>query len=199
MRTPDRPQTLAQASHPRILHALLCIGLFSGAVAGAALFPKLLKQIPFELQDEYVLLTRMEPDKTQEPFTNAQPFAILFSNRVVRADGTVRPVTGVIRVSQKGTNVYMISFEDKSSWLITPGDTKSNLVILEPKPQDRTKATIFVVARKQKPAVAKRPDTNQIREVWISAPPTMPEPHIRPLPGHSQDLIDTRTPPPNDP
>lgn len=40
--------------------------------AGAALFPKLMRQVPVELRGEYLLLLKMNPDRTQEQFTNAR-------------------------------------------------------------------------------------------------------------------------------
>ena len=98
----------------RLLLAMII--LVCGVAAQAGLFPKLMKQAPQELQSEYVLLARMEPGRTNEVFTNPPPFATIYSNRVVLADGTVRTIEGVIRVRQKGTNVYMVSFEGEASW-----------------------------------------------------------------------------------
>jgi hypothetical protein len=122
--------------------------------AQAGLLPKILKQVPAELQGEYVLLTKyvllpkMNPEKTQEGFTNPPPFATILSNTVVLASGTVRPVESVIHVSQKGTNVHLVSFGGKASWLISPGPSPSTLLVLEPIPDKPKQATVFVIGRK---------------------------------------------------
>jgi hypothetical protein len=109
---------------------------------------KSVRQIPEELRGDYLLSLRVNPDKTRDLYTNPPPFVTIFSNRVVSAEGQVRIVEGLIRVRQKGTNVYMVSFKDKSSWLITPNTSPLGLVVLEPKEKDPKQATIFFIERK---------------------------------------------------
>ncbi len=124
--------------------ALLCVS----AVAG--LFPKLMKQMPQELQGEYVLLARVNPDKSHEDFTtNALPFATVLSNRVVLADGGVRLIESVARVTSKGTNVHLVSFEGKGSWIIAPAGPRKQFAVLQ-STNDKPKAppTMLLLSRK---------------------------------------------------
>jgi hypothetical protein len=133
-----------------------------GAAAQAGLFPKLMKQAPQELQSEYFLLARMEPDRPHEVFKNPPPFATILSNRVVLADGAVRIIEGVIRVRQKGTNVYMVSFEGEASWAVVQCDP-FKLVVLERNEKGRKRPTGLVLSRK--PTV----------EAQTNAPPAKPQ------------------------
>lgn len=120
--------------------AVLC------ADARAGLFPKIMKQMPKELQGEYVLLGRINPDKSHEEFTtNALPFATVLSNRVVLADRVVKAIEAVIRVRQKGTNVHLVSFEGKESWVLVPGHSASQLVVLQPDKNNPKAAPTFLV------------------------------------------------------
>jgi hypothetical protein len=63
-----------------------------------------------------------------------------------------------MRITQNGTNVYAISFKDKTSWLATPNAPDHKLIIVEPKPENTKLATIYVVT--PKPAAPER--TNAI-------------------------------------
>ena len=118
-----------------------------GVAAQAGLFPKLMKQAPQELQSEYFLLARMEPGRTNEVFAKPPPFATIYSNRVVLADGAVRMIEGVIRVRQKGTNVYMMSFEGEVSWAVVQCD-RFKLVVMEHKGKDSKRGMGLVMSRK---------------------------------------------------
>jgi hypothetical protein len=138
--------TLSHASAKRLVlgcFALLCVAALAG------LFPKFLRQVPGELEGEYFLLLKMNPDKTKEVFTNIPPFATFFSNRVALAAGEIRPVARVMRVAQKGTNVYVFSFEDRSSWMITQAGVPDRLVVLESSKTNSKSATMFVISRIQ--------------------------------------------------
>ncbi len=146
--------TMTKAStrlFPLLLKSCLALSVAClGADAHAGLFPKIMKQMPKELQGDYVLLGRMNPDKSHEEFTtNALPFATILSNRVILADGVVRPIEGVIRVRQKGTNVHLVSFEGKDSWIIVPGQSSTQLVVLQPdNSTPKGPPTFFVIGRK---------------------------------------------------
>ena len=132
--------------------ALSCLAARGGLFS---FIPKPMKQVPEELRGDYVLLLKRNPDKTQEQFTNAPPFATILSNRVVLAQGQVRLVDSLLRVREKGTNVYLMSFEDQSTWLITPTTSPPGLVVLAPvKGRDAKQTTIFVIS--PKPAAASR-------------------------------------------
>ena len=135
---------------------LTCFALL-GLSALAGLLPfKFLKQLPRGLQGDYFLLLKAALDKAKptstnappfEVFTNALPFATFFSNRVVTAAGATRPIKRVIQVTEKGTNVYMVSFQDKSSWIITQADLPDKWVVLEPTKTNARTATTFVISR----------------------------------------------------
>ncbi len=116
-------------------------------VAVAGLFPKFLKQVPRELQGEYLLKIKINPDKTQQVFTNLPLFATISSNRITLDAGASRSVERVIQVTQKGTNVYLVSFADQSSWIITPAGSPDQLVVLEPTKTNSKSATMLVISR----------------------------------------------------
>lgn len=122
-----------------------CALLGAGAVAG--LFPIFLKQVPRELHGDYFLLLRVSPDRTKQVFTNPPPFATIGSNQIALASGTVRAVERVMRVTQKGTNVYLFSFADESSWTITTAGSPDRLVVLEPNNTNSRSATMLVISR----------------------------------------------------
>ena len=136
--------------------------LVCGWAAQAGLFPKIMKQAPPELQSQYFLLARMEPGRTNEVFTNPPPFATIYSNRVVLADGAVRNIEGVIRVRQKGTNVYMVSFEGEASWAVVQCDPVK-LVVMEHREKGSKRATGLVMSRKP------------VAEAQTDAPPAKPQ------------------------
>ncbi len=127
---------------------LAMVVLLCSVAAQAALFPKLMKQAPPELQSEYFLLARMDAGRTNEVYTNPPPFATIFSNRVVLADGAVRMIDGVIRVRQKGTNIYMVSFEGEASWAVVQSDPLK-LVVMEHKEKGSKKGTGLILSRKR--------------------------------------------------
>jgi len=146
--TTSRDKTRRILSHTAAKRLLPpCFALLCGATL-AGLFPKFLKQVPRELEGEYRLLLKMNPDKTKEVFTNTPPFAKVFSNRVALAAGAIRTVERVMRVTQKGTNVYVFSFEDKSSWMVTQAGSPDRLVVLEPSKTNSKSATMLVISRK---------------------------------------------------
>ncbi len=125
--------------------ALVAVSCLIAQAGPFSFLPKLMKHFPEVLRGEYRLFVRMNPDNTKEQFTNAPPFATILSDRVVLTNGQSRLVEGVIRLRQKGTNVYMVSFQDKSSWIITQAPASPSLVILEPKGKDSSDATMFIV------------------------------------------------------
>jgi len=125
-------------------------------VALAGLFPKFLKEVPQELQGNYALLVKTNPDKTKEILTNAPPFVTFFSNRIAFAAGGTRSVERVMRITQKGTNVYVVSFENKSSWMITEAGSPDRLVVLESSKTNSKSATTLVIRREP----SKRDQTN---------------------------------------
>lgn len=121
-----------------------------GAGAQAGLFPKIMNQMPNELQGDYVLLARVNPDKSHEEFTtNALPFATVISNRVVQANGAIRLIESVIRVTKKGTNIQLVSFEGKGSWILVPSGSFSEFAVLESgNDEPKTRPTMLVLRRK---------------------------------------------------
>ncbi len=136
---------------PLLLKSCLALSVAClGAGAHAGLFPKIMKQMPKELQGEYLLLARVNPDKSHEEFTtNALPFATVLSNRVVLADGGVRLIEAVARVTSKGTNVHLVSFEGKGSWIIAPAGPRKQFAVLQ-STNDKPKAppTMLLLSRK---------------------------------------------------
>ena len=144
-----KPAMHRNSALPGRLAFLAAVVLMTATSNHAGLFPKLMRHVPKDLWGDYSLLLKMDPEGTKQIFTNSPPFATVFSNRVVTASGLVRAVNGVIKVSQKGTNVFMLSFEGKGSWMMTPAGTVSTWVLLEPKEDNSKKATTFVVERKR--------------------------------------------------
>jgi len=126
---------------------LIACFLLLGVAALAGLFPKLLKEVPGELHGKYVLLVKMNPDKTKEIFTNRPPFVTVFSNQITFAAGTTQSVERVMRIARKGTNVYVLHFEDQSSWIVTRGASSDRLVVLEPTRTNSRRATTLVIRR----------------------------------------------------
>ncbi|HEX5398808.1 MAG TPA: sigma-70 family RNA polymerase sigma factor [Verrucomicrobiae bacterium] len=121
------------------------------SVSTGALFgwlPKFTKEMPEEFRGEYVLLAQRNPDRTQRDFsTNAIPFGTILSNRVVRADGSVLSIEGLARVRQNGTNVYLVSFQGKQSWILLPVESRSQLVVMQPdKVNPKSNPTVFVIS-----------------------------------------------------
>jgi hypothetical protein len=88
-------------------------------VAQAGILPEFLKQVPEELRGEYLLLIRMNPDKTHEEFTNATPFVTIFSNRVVLADERIR-MTYILSAVRAQTLDWLFFFPD-SNQATAPG------------------------------------------------------------------------------
>ncbi len=132
------------------------IAMSSCLATRAGLFsflPKPMLQVPPELRGDYLLRLKMNPDNTRQQFTNAPPFATIFSNQVVFAEGQVRKVESLLRVRQKGTNVYIVSFKDESSWVITPTTSPAGLVVIEPKAQGAKESTIFFLERSSKTTI----------------------------------------------
>ena len=127
---------------------LAALFLLAATSLNGGLFPRLMRQVPKDMWGDYSLLLKMDPEGTRQIFTNSPLFATIFSNRVITASGLIRAVNGVIKVSQKGTNVFMLSFEGKGSWMMTPAGTATRWVVLEPKDDHTRKATTFVVERK---------------------------------------------------
>ncbi len=155
------------------------LALSSCLAAQAGLFsfiPKPMLQIPPELQGDYLLRLRVNPDNTRQQFTNAPPFATIFSNRVVFAEGQVRILDSLLRVRQKGTNVYMVSFKDKSSWLITPATFPPGLIVLEPKGQDSKHATIFFIELKPKPPIRSNVPSPEVSKGYERFPGALADP-----------------------
>ncbi len=100
---------------PAVRALTLSVFLLACVSALAGLIPKFLKQIPRELHGGYFLLLQMNPDQTKHVFTNPPPFATIASNQIALAAGDIKSVKRLMQVTQKGTNVYLISFQDESS------------------------------------------------------------------------------------
>ncbi len=157
--------------HNYALKFLVAAGVaFFGASAPAAFFPKIMKALPEEFHGEYVLVARVKSDKTTEEFkTNAPPFATVLSNRVVLAEGTVRTIEAVVRVKQKGTNVHLVSFQGKSSWIILPGDSPSELLVLQPDENKPKRASTLLMLRR-KPGSGDSPNAPPVEPRKESGP-----------------------------
>jgi hypothetical protein len=117
----------------RLLAPAIAVLFCAGAQAGLfGLLPKMMKEVPKELRGDYVLVARVTLGKSNLEFiTNTPPFATVFSNRVVLAGGVARPVETVVRLKQKGTNVHLVSFEGKASWILVPGRSPSEFVLMQ--------------------------------------------------------------------